>query len=174
MERGYEAWKRGEQLALPYVAPRVTDPDKQAALTEAYRLYREGEVADDELPDSRRHLPRRPARAYAPRSADRAGCDAGRDVDPGLCELPQLSARPERLSRAFQCPRLEPRPARARSCDRQARPPEHRGRGDAAARGASARSGRARQAHRVSARRPGLARPRRFARPRREPRHDGR
>jgi cytochrome c553 len=50
-ERAYAAFKRGEQLALPYLEPRATDPDKQAALTEAYRSYREGEIDADELPD---------------------------------------------------------------------------------------------------------------------------
>lgn len=46
----YEAFKRGDQLALPYVEPRVSDPVKQATLTEAYRRYREGELSEDELP----------------------------------------------------------------------------------------------------------------------------
>jgi hypothetical protein len=50
-ERAYEAFKRGEQLALPYVAPRATDASKQAALTEAYQRYRAGEIPADELPD---------------------------------------------------------------------------------------------------------------------------
>jgi hypothetical protein len=50
-ERGYEAFKRGEQLALPYFEPRPTDPEKQARLTEAYRKYRAGELPADELPD---------------------------------------------------------------------------------------------------------------------------
>jgi len=50
-ERGYEAFKRGEQLALPYVEPRATDPRKQAQLTEAYSRYRRGELSADMLPD---------------------------------------------------------------------------------------------------------------------------
>jgi hypothetical protein len=50
-ENGYEAFKRGEQLALPYVEQRVTDPDKQAALAEAYARYRAQEISADELPD---------------------------------------------------------------------------------------------------------------------------
>ena len=50
-ERAYAAFKRGDQLALPYLEPRATDPDKQAALTEAYRSYREGAIDADDLPD---------------------------------------------------------------------------------------------------------------------------
>jgi hypothetical protein len=50
-EAAYEAFKRGEQLALPYLDQRATDPDKQRALTEAYRRYHDGELAADELPD---------------------------------------------------------------------------------------------------------------------------
>lgn len=50
-ERGYEAFKRGEQLALPYVDARPTDPDKQAALSDAYRRYLAAEISAHELPD---------------------------------------------------------------------------------------------------------------------------
>jgi hypothetical protein len=50
-EAAYEAFKRGEQLALPYLDARVTDPAKQAALTEAYQRYAAGEISADELPD---------------------------------------------------------------------------------------------------------------------------
>ncbi|HTU59825.1 MAG TPA: hypothetical protein VMF89_15340 [Polyangiales bacterium] len=50
-ERGYEAFKRGEQLALPYVDARATDPEKQTALTAAYQRYRRGEITAEELPD---------------------------------------------------------------------------------------------------------------------------
>ncbi|MET0390130.1 MAG: hypothetical protein ABW321_29430 [Polyangiales bacterium] len=49
-ERGYEAFRRGEQLALPYVDASAADPDKLARLTAAYRAYRAGEVGEDELP----------------------------------------------------------------------------------------------------------------------------
>src|SRR6201999_3136482 len=41
----YAAWaafQRGDQLALPYFAPRTADPTKQAALTTAYQQYRAG------------------------------------------------------------------------------------------------------------------------------------
>jgi hypothetical protein len=47
----YEAFKRGEQLALPYVEPRVTDPTKSAQLTAAYQRFRKGELAAEALPD---------------------------------------------------------------------------------------------------------------------------
>jgi hypothetical protein len=50
-QAAYEAFKRGEQLALPYFAPRVTDPDKQATLTTAYQRYLAGELSPEELPD---------------------------------------------------------------------------------------------------------------------------
>lgn len=46
----YDRFKRGEQLALPYYAPRVTDPDKLAQLTAAYQRYRQGTV-DGAFPD---------------------------------------------------------------------------------------------------------------------------
>jgi cytochrome c553 len=48
---GFEAFKRGEQLALPYHGGRATDPDKQATLSEAYRRYREGTLSAEALPD---------------------------------------------------------------------------------------------------------------------------
>jgi hypothetical protein len=50
-QAGWDAFKRGEQLALPYIEPRVTDPDKLAARSDAYKRYRAGEVSQDELPD---------------------------------------------------------------------------------------------------------------------------
>jgi hypothetical protein len=50
-EGAYEAFKRGEQLALPYVETRATDPEKQLRLTEAYQRYQSGEIRADELPD---------------------------------------------------------------------------------------------------------------------------
>lgn len=50
-EAAYAAFKRGEQLALPYVETRASDPDKLAKLSEAYRQYRAGEMAAEQLPD---------------------------------------------------------------------------------------------------------------------------
>jgi len=50
-EAAYEAFKRGEQLALPYVELRATDPDKQAELARTYQRFRDGELTADELPD---------------------------------------------------------------------------------------------------------------------------
>ena len=47
----YEAFKRGEQMPLPFHAPRVTDPEKQATLTSAYQRFSRGELGADELPD---------------------------------------------------------------------------------------------------------------------------
>ena len=50
-ENAYAAFQRGEQLALPYLEVRATDPDKQAALGRAYQRYRAGELEANELPD---------------------------------------------------------------------------------------------------------------------------
>jgi hypothetical protein len=50
-QAGWDAFKRGEQLALPFIEPRVTDPDKLIARSEAYARYRAGELTEDELPD---------------------------------------------------------------------------------------------------------------------------
>ncbi|MDD9944895.1 MAG: hypothetical protein OXU20_27885, partial [Myxococcales bacterium] len=50
-DRAYEAFGRGEQLALPHYEVRPTDPSKQARLTEAYRAYRDGTLPASELPD---------------------------------------------------------------------------------------------------------------------------
>ena len=50
-ESAYEAFKRGEQLALPYLELRATDPTKQAQLAQAYRRYLEGEMEAKDLPD---------------------------------------------------------------------------------------------------------------------------
>lgn len=50
-DAAYEAFKRGEQLALPYFEPRPTDAEKQAALTEAYQKYQAGAIDAASLPD---------------------------------------------------------------------------------------------------------------------------
>jgi cytochrome c553 len=50
-DAAYEAFQRGEQLAMPHFESRPTDPKKQAALTEAYTRYRAGELEADALPD---------------------------------------------------------------------------------------------------------------------------
>jgi cytochrome c553 len=50
-QAAWEAFKRGEQLALPHADARPTDPQKQARLTEAYARYRAGALSADELPD---------------------------------------------------------------------------------------------------------------------------
>jgi cytochrome c553 len=49
--RNYEAFKRGEELALPHFHPMPTDPDKQARLSAVYASYRAGETGAEELPD---------------------------------------------------------------------------------------------------------------------------
>lgn len=60
-ERAFGAFKHGEQLALPYLEPRATDPDKQARLSELYLRHRRGELPDDELPDLADIFPDDPA-----------------------------------------------------------------------------------------------------------------
>jgi hypothetical protein len=51
-QAGYEAFKRGEQLAaLPYIEARVTDPDKHSERALAYQRYRAQELSAHELPD---------------------------------------------------------------------------------------------------------------------------
>lgn len=50
-DAAFAAFQRGEQLALPFYAPRATDPAKQAQLTDAYQNYRAGTLALDALPD---------------------------------------------------------------------------------------------------------------------------
>lgn len=50
-DRGFQAFKRGEQLPLPYFEQRATDPAKLASLSDAYARYRAGELPADQLPD---------------------------------------------------------------------------------------------------------------------------
>lgn len=50
-EAAYEAFKRGEQLALPYVEPRAVDVDKQAALSAAYVGHQAGSARAPGLPE---------------------------------------------------------------------------------------------------------------------------
>ena len=59
--RGYDAFKRGEQLALPYFDARPADAQKLAALSEAYRQYRAGKLSADALPDLSNVFPDDPA-----------------------------------------------------------------------------------------------------------------
>jgi len=54
---GYEAARRGEAITFPYHDVKVTDPDKLARMTDAYRAYREGELDRAQLPDIRDVLP---------------------------------------------------------------------------------------------------------------------
>lgn len=49
--REYEAFKRGEHLALPHFDPFPTDSGKLAALGDAYRAFLSGELDASELPD---------------------------------------------------------------------------------------------------------------------------
>lgn len=46
-----EAFKNGEQPALPYLEPRVSDEAKQSAVSAAYAKFRAGELPAEELPN---------------------------------------------------------------------------------------------------------------------------
>ncbi|MET0342738.1 MAG: hypothetical protein ABW252_17155 [Polyangiales bacterium] len=50
-DRNFEAFKRGEQLALPFYGGRATDPEKLRARSEAYTRYRQGLLPAEALPD---------------------------------------------------------------------------------------------------------------------------
>jgi hypothetical protein len=50
-DAAFQAFKRGEQLALPYFQPNPADPNKQARLSEAYQRYRARELPAEQLPD---------------------------------------------------------------------------------------------------------------------------
>jgi hypothetical protein len=50
-DAAYAAFQRGEQLSLPYYAPRASDPDKQQRLTAAYQRYRAGAASLPDLAD---------------------------------------------------------------------------------------------------------------------------
>lgn len=57
----YQAFRRGEQLALPHYLPRPTDAAKQARLTDAYRRMLSGELDMNQLPDLADIFPDDPA-----------------------------------------------------------------------------------------------------------------
>jgi cytochrome c553 len=50
-DRDYAAFKRGEQLALPYYESDATDPAKRDRLGDAYARYRRGELSAEALPE---------------------------------------------------------------------------------------------------------------------------
>jgi hypothetical protein len=49
----YERAKRGEAISVPYHDVKVTDRDKLEMMTQAYKDFREGRLAKEELPDIR-------------------------------------------------------------------------------------------------------------------------
>jgi hypothetical protein len=53
----YESYREGLGVAPPYHHEHAIDPDKLEAASEAYRAYRAGEIAQDELPDISDVLP---------------------------------------------------------------------------------------------------------------------
>lgn len=71
---GYERAKRGEAIAFPYYNVKITDAEKLARMTEAYRAYRAGELDANELPDIRDVLPDDPRRL----------AEMGMTTEPGL------------------------------------------------------------------------------------------
>ena len=58
----YERAKRGEAISVPYHDVKVTDPDKLAAMTAAYRDYSTGDLEADALPDLAQVFPDDPLR----------------------------------------------------------------------------------------------------------------
>jgi hypothetical protein len=50
-DAAYQAFKRGEQLALPHFEPNPADANKQAQLIGAYQRYRAEELSAEQLPD---------------------------------------------------------------------------------------------------------------------------
>jgi len=76
----FAAFRRGEQLALPFYAPRASDPQKQAALTEAYQRYRTGELQAAQLPDLADIFPDDP----------RTRAEIGLQTEPGIAPAETL------------------------------------------------------------------------------------
>lgn len=52
----YDRFVKGEFIAPPYFAIRVTDPDKLASMTASYQAYRAGKISAKMLPDLRNVL----------------------------------------------------------------------------------------------------------------------
>jgi hypothetical protein len=96
----YELAKRGDAIPVPYHDVKVSDPAKLAALTEAYRAYRRGEVSAAQLPDLRDVFPD----------------DAQRLAELGIGSEPGLDGQGVLLQACAQChnPRLDPSLSRAR------------------------------------------------------------
>lgn len=96
---GYEAARRAEAITFPYHDVKVTDPDKLAQMTEAYRAYREGELAREALPDIREVFPDDALRLAEMGFTTRPGA-SGEEVlleACGMCHNPRLD---QSLSRA--------------------------------------------------------------------------
>lgn len=60
--RAFAAANRGEAIAVPYSNVKVTDSDKLASMTAAYRAQRAGQLTAAQLPDIRDVFPEDPAR----------------------------------------------------------------------------------------------------------------
>jgi hypothetical protein len=58
----YDRAQRGESIPVPYHDVKITDPEKLARMTEAYRAYRRGDIAREDLPDIRDVFPDDPQR----------------------------------------------------------------------------------------------------------------
>lgn len=95
----YERAKRGEQISLPYPNVKVTDPDKLARLTAAYRAYRAGELPPEQLPDLRDIYPDDPARQAELGVATEPGLD-GRAVLMQACAQCHNARLDQQISRA--------------------------------------------------------------------------
>lgn len=96
---GYEAARRGDAMTFPYHDVKVTDPDKLAKMTEAYRAYREGELERSELPDIREVFPDDPVRLAEMGFTTRPGA-SGEEVLLEACSLCHNARLDQSLSRA--------------------------------------------------------------------------
>jgi hypothetical protein len=96
---GYDAARRGEAMTFPYHDVKVTDPDKLAQMTEAYRAYRDGELDRSELPDIREVFPDDPQRLAEMGFTTKPGA-SGEEVLLEACSLCHNNRLDQSLSRA--------------------------------------------------------------------------
>ena len=167
----FDGFKRGEQLALPYYAPRVTDADKLQQLTAAYQAYRSGALAADDLPDFSDVFPDDPQTRAEIGLQTVPGSTPPQAPDPGLWELSQRRARSVAFARALQRGDRALAALGDRASDRTLGTAADGGRSDATTRTPRARRRRTREFDRLVARRHPHGRGRRAARARRAARH---
>lgn len=127
-DRAYAAFKRGEQLAMPYFAGRATDLTKQAALSETYQRYLTGQLSADALPDLADIYPDDPqVRAEIGLQTEPGATAAEALIQAcGPCHNDVLDQTVSRAQFNINLARLDPS-ERARAIDRIQRPAEAAG-----------------------------------------------